>query len=298
MKKLLTILLLTLTSQSYSQIRVVLKSKRIITASRVEFTADAVMMDEYQKINSKIYEMDKSLVKSIILPNGQILNFLYVVSANERIDDFRKSYIESKPTTIDSTKKISAELTISQDSLETLLKTKLVLPQKDDKVLVEEIVILKDSDKKNKIYTAIREWISKSFKSSKSVIDFEDKEEGKIICKGFYKTGRYGLNELETFFTLDFTIKDGKYRIQFYNFDMKENHYEVIGTKLNPYLPFTPIDIDKMNTQFASNDKKPLYRAKYSEEIISRLDFILKTAISDIKYDVQKRLSQQASNDF
>lgn len=70
------------------------------------------------------------------------------------------------------------------------------------------------------------------------------------------------------------------------------------GFFLNPYLHFTPINLDQMNAQFASNEKKPLYRAKYSEEIISKVDSILKTAIADIKQDVQKRLSQQASNDF
>lgn len=297
MKKLLLILVLFSCTKSYSQIRVVLKSNRLVTSNRIEFTKDAVLLDEYHKINSKIFEMDKSLIKSIIAPNGRIINFLYLISNEKDIEDFKKSYVESKPTLIDSTKKQITVLDISKDSLDNLMKVKLSLAQKDEKVFVEEVVFLKDSDKKNKIFVSTKEWISKSFKSSKSVIDYEAKEEGKIICKGFYKSGRYGLDELEMFYTLDFTIKDGKYRIQIYNLEMKENHYDIMGMKLNPYLPFTTIDIDKMNYQFASNDPKPFYRKKYSEEIISRTDYVLTAFINSAKTYIQNN-SQKNDSDF
>ena len=270
----------------------------MVTSNRIEFTKDAVLFDEYHKINSKIFEMDKSFIRSIIAPNGRIINFLYLISNEKDIEDFKKSYVESKPTLIDSTKKQITVLDISKDSLDNLMKLKLSLTQKEGKVFVEEVTLLKASNPKNKIYVAIKEWISQSYKSSKSVIDYEDKEEGKIICKGFYKSGRYGLNELEMFYTLDFTIKDGKYRIQIYNLDMKENHYEIMGTKLNPFLPYTPIDIDKMNFQFASDDPKPVFRKKYSEEIISKTDYVLNAMIYSVKSYIQKNLSRNSNSDF
>lgn len=135
MKKLLLILILFSCTKSYSQIRIVLKSNRLVTSNRIEFTKDAVLFDEYHKINSKIFEMDKSFIRSIIAPNGRIINFLYLISNEKDIEDFKKSYVESKPTLIDSTKKQITVLDISKDSLDNLMKLKLSLTQKRAKFL-------------------------------------------------------------------------------------------------------------------------------------------------------------------
>jgi Domain of unknown function (DUF4468) with TBP-like fold len=169
----------------------------------------------------------------------------------------------------------------------------IVLPTKENRIFYESIITTKDSVKKSKIYLATKEWVSKSFKESKSVIDFEDKEDGKIICKFHSKSKKYNVgDELEVSCTLDFTIKDNKYRVQLYNFDVKENHYKILdGTTLNPMYPYTKIDIDKMNTQYITNGKRP-WRRKYMIDIMSRTDFEVKLIINAVTEYIESAVNK------
>lgn len=299
MKKLLIygFLHLLVTANTYSQIRVMLQGNRTVIASRVEFTKSTVFMDEYDKINSKVYEMDKSFVKSIIDANGRNYDFSSLISSKSDIENFKNSYNPNNATIVDSTKTDESikEVEITKGEKHS---TNLTLPMKDNRVFIEEIVLLKDSVKRNKIYVATKEWISNSFKSSKSVIDYEDKEEGKIICKGFFESAMIKRDKLQIKFTMDFTIKDNKYRIQMYNFEMQENHYDVFGLKLNSYYPSTLIDIDKMNSHYINNEPKPLYRRKYSEDIINKTATILQVIKESAKISIEKALLQKSSNDF
>ena len=45
-------------------------------------------------------------------------------------------------------------------------------------------VVLVDSINKEKLFVAGMEWVALAFKSAQDVIQFEDKDAGKIICKG------------------------------------------------------------------------------------------------------------------
>ncbi len=50
-------------------------------------------------------------------------------------------------------------------------------------------VVLIDSSSKDEIYLKAREWVAKTYNSSKSVIEIEDKENGKIIGNGICSAG-------------------------------------------------------------------------------------------------------------
>lgn len=166
---------LLITSNTYSQIIVKLQGNRTNIASRIEFTKTTVLMDEYDKINSKVYEMDKSFVKSITDNNGKNYAFSSLISSKSDIENFKNSYNPSKETIVDSTKtdKYIKEVEITEREKDS---NSLGLPMKDNRVFIEEVVSLKDSIKGNRIYVATKQWISNSFKDSKSVIDYEDKE--------------------------------------------------------------------------------------------------------------------------
>jgi hypothetical protein len=79
----------------------------------------------------------------------------------------------------------------------------------------EELVIQRifEVDKsKDELYRISMEWMAKTFKSSKAVIQYEDKEEGVIVGKGFTVV-RYGLGiPANTYFTLTIEVKDNKAR--------------------------------------------------------------------------------------
>lgn len=69
---------------------------------------------------------------------------------------------------------------------------------------------------KQELYVRARSFIAYSFKNSKSVIQMDDKEAGKIICKGSMtppSKGTFGMTyQNNVDFTLTIDLKDGKYR--------------------------------------------------------------------------------------
>lgn len=172
------------------------------------------------------------------------------------------------------------------------------LPSKEGRVFIEEVVTVSDSAKKNKIYAAVKDWISKTFKDSKSVIDYEDREEGKIVCKGFYQGQRANNDRLNLRFTMDFTVKDSKYRVQLHNLDVQEEHFSPLGTGLNPYYPLSKVDIDRMNQEYIDKTAKPRYKRKYSEEMLMKTTLPLVAIYQSAKTTIEKTLKGQASNDF
>ena len=306
MKNLLLITLLFVSTALHSQIRIVMKGNRIVTSSRVEFTKNTVLMDEYHKINSTIYEMDKSFIISITGTDGKTFNFLSLISSKKDIEDFKNSYDASKPTVIDSVKKEitikEAKKEISEDSLNLLLKHYIGLPEKDNSIFVEEIITLKDSVKKDKIYLAIMEWISKTFNSSKAVIDFQDKDAGKIICKGYTESpptkGVLGSDALLIDFSMNFTIKNGKYTIQIYNLAAKEKHYDsmtmsvlqAISTTPNTRVGSRPIDINKINHDYVNNNTESRFREKYAQKVVVRTYIVLKTLTESAQSHIEKTI--------
>jgi hypothetical protein len=71
--------------------------------------------------------------------------------------------------------------------------------------------------KKEIIYDKANQWIAKTFNSANSVIQYQNKKAGKMICKGvgtFYETLAYRKFN----FTLTIDIKDNKMRLTFENF--------------------------------------------------------------------------------
>jgi hypothetical protein len=63
---------------------------------------------------------------------------------------------------------------------------KLPIDSLTGKITFTEVVSVDNSTNKQELYSRAREWFVKSFKSSKSVIEFEDKETGKIIGRGTF----------------------------------------------------------------------------------------------------------------
>jgi hypothetical protein len=69
---------------------------------------------------------------------------------------------------------------------------------------------------KQELYVRARAFIAYSFKNSKNVIQMDDKDAGKIICKGSMtpaSKGTFGMTyQNNVDFTLTIDVRDGKYR--------------------------------------------------------------------------------------
>lgn len=154
------------------------------------------------------------------------------------------------------------------------------LPEKDGKIFIEQIATSKDSTiKKERLFSVAKDWVSRTFKSSKSVIDYEDKEEGKLICKGItkqsFKAMLGGRDEITLNFTLDFTFKDGKYRMQIYNLLPVQTNYSFDGSK-NNILGDVKIDIDTFNNEYNAKRETKNRLRKYHAGYILKITSMIK----------------------
>ncbi|HDY87340.1 MAG TPA: DUF4468 domain-containing protein [bacterium] len=71
--------------------------------------------------------------------------------------------------------------------------------------------IIEVNKPKDELYKLSNEWMAKTFKSSKAVIQYQDKEEGVIVGKGF--TSVKYLGYVDTYFTMTIEVKDEKLRV-------------------------------------------------------------------------------------
>jgi len=97
---------------------------------------------------------------------------------------------------------------------------------------------------KQDLYLKARQFISLQFKDSKEVIQMDDKDAGKIICKGIMEpTIKAGLGiTVQSFvnFTITIDVKDGKYRCilnDFYHDGFVDHQSSTIGGNLNNDKP-------------------------------------------------------------
>ena len=101
------------------------------------------------------------------------------------------------------------------------------LPLNDQNMVEYSEVITLDKSK-DEIYSSINEWFVKTFKDSKEVIDFQDKEVGKIVGKGIMvmdtKLNPLYKYDLHTKFVIKTEVKEGKYRFVISDFNITDNN--------------------------------------------------------------------------
>jgi len=78
--------------------------------------------------------------------------------------------------------------------------------------------VIEQTATKNELYLRAKEWFARTFKSSQDVIQFDDKETGKIIGKGFSSgsfRGQLGVTvPTDVYFTMSVATKDNKYKYE------------------------------------------------------------------------------------
>ncbi len=74
----------------------------------------------------------------------------------------------------------------------------------------------------DKLYSRMKYFVADNFKSAQNVIQLDDKDEHRLLCKGNIrfevKSMTWGMLDGVINFTLDLQAKDGKYRVTFRDF--------------------------------------------------------------------------------
>ena len=85
---------------------------------------------------------------------------------------------------------------------------------------------------KDELYVKAHQWIAKTFDSAKTVIDMQDKEAGKLICKPLFTIPRVHTTLYYSFpyedvitYVVSIDVKDGRYRCIISDFVHKGGNY-------------------------------------------------------------------------
>jgi len=111
-----------------------------------------------------------------------------------------------------------------------------ILPS--EQLQIQEVIEV--NQPQDTLYVRAMDWLAKTFRSSKKVIQYEDKVAGRIVGKGIMKvTYLKAFGALDTWFTLTLEIKDNKVRVTIS--DMFMASYVLLGER----IPESPITTQK-----------------------------------------------------
>lgn len=149
-----------------------------------------------------------------------------------------------------------------------------------NKITYSEIVYVDSLANKQELFSRVREWFAKAYKSSTNVIQMEDKENGKIVGKALLKIYFTALGMQQDGGYINYTIaiyiKDGKYKYEITDF------YHT-GIYVNSSVGKQP---DGGACEILIKEKKGFWGNSYKrtyERYIFQMDENIKALVSDLK---------------
>lgn len=197
--------------------------------------------------------LSKAIVKNLLLLNLLIVP-LFLSAQKKEIKEKFKNYTENKVYTIDGNN------------------------------IVVSGVIDNIAGDKNDIYIRVRSYFTRAYKSSNSVIQTDDKEQGVVIGKGIYPTfwscSYAALQRLEwsAYHILRVDIKDGKMRVICSASTMDYEFTAVSPTKGYSYniVSYAPI-----------TDKREIDKGKQMEALVHLID-TMRNSIKELEKSVKE----------
>lgn len=190
-------------------------------------------------------------------------------------------------------------LSFSQDKEESQIKENLIIPTKNGVIFYEQVAQCTDGHKE--LYLKARKWFVDTFRNAKSVIQMEEKEDGKLAGKAYhtYKfSNGMSSSDVSIDFTLNLDIKDGKYRVQFY--DMYGSNTNVnggmailgaLGGSYNATRDATTIRQIEYNKVL--NDFLAGKRVKYNKKLLDGMNDQVKILFASLEKTMKKPTTEE-----
>jgi len=104
-----------------------------------------------------------------------------------------------------------------RDVLVTVGEEQIILPLSDGKVFYQETFIVDSTISLDEMYSNIKLFVAKNYKSSNDVIQLDDKLSGVLLIKGVYNLST-GDTRVLIYHTMKLQFKSGKAKIEISNF--------------------------------------------------------------------------------
>ena len=148
------------------------------------------------------------------------------------------------------------------------------------KITYSDIVSVDQSTSKLELFSRAREWFAKTYNSSTSVIQMEDKESGKLIGKAVMQVYRNGiLGDREhgrVNYTISIYVKDGRYKYIVADFN-HTGQYLVGGIRVPDY----GLCERMINHEYSAWD--PIAIKSILDSILAQVNANSEALISDLK---------------
>lgn len=170
-------------------------------------------------------------------------------------------------------------------SITTKSQDKLFPLNSEGKEEIQEVVELQKS--KLDLFSSAQEWIAITFGDYKSVLQFEDKETGKIIVKGISKIEHNGIDLLgdkteSLHFTIIIEFQDNKYRYTITDLSIK--------TRIDMFSTiYDRNNIPKDHLIEISNSRETVQKIERRVDSLSKIDKInlKRKKIKEIQKDIE-----------
>lgn len=161
------------------------------------------------------------------------------------------------------------------------------MPKVDGQYGYLEIVNV-DSLKKDELFTNAKTFFVDAFKSSKDVIQYEDKTEGKIIGKGILTAignqnkvmGQSWERKINAYFSIEILSKDNKYKYRIYDITLKSYDQHTSREKapiINDQTFETLIeDCDKGTYKKATSEAYPKLLTEFKNIVVQLKQYMIK----------------------
>jgi hypothetical protein len=123
-------------------------------------------------------------------------------------------------------------ITMKSILLSLMLIPSFVFAQEKDSIVTYADVEQVDGATKDQLFQRARQWFNDAFKSSRDVLQINDKESGELAGKGLmnipYKYPALGAKfnyDVDVFFKVNIWVKDGKYKYEFTSYDGRTKPY-------------------------------------------------------------------------
>ena len=127
----------------------------------------------------------------------------------------------------------------------------------------EEVVLLDSTYTKDLLYKNAKTYVANASKNASDVI-LDEKEEGKIISKGFYSIKDRvpsGMSDYKwnVYYNTEISFKDGKYRYRFYDIKIKQ--------EIPPFYETKDMTVDEAIKSTMKGERKKLYTRMFNNMV-------------------------------
>ena len=162
------------------------------------------------------------------------------------------------------------------------------IPKVSGEYEYSSIITLDSTYKKDDLYRNAKLYFVDNYKSAKDVIQYDDKDQGKIIGKGLLYLKDYqsllitGISETrEIYYSTEIVCKDGKYKYKLYDFSIKRTIQSGNGS-----IEYSTITIDEAYEATNKGMTK-----KMAIRLYDKMVYHLKSSIEFLKLYMSKKES-------